>query len=75
MILNSLEELSQTYTVPLLPPIRTDTAVNQAAKMRKFVADFDPKAKAVKDYTESTKRLLDHLAGRTTTNEELKAAV
>ena len=74
MILNSLEELSQTYTVPLLPPIRTDTAVNQAAKMRKFIADFDPKAKAVEDYTEATKQLMDHLAGRTTT-EELKTAV
>ena len=74
MILNSLDELSQTYTVPLLPPIRTDTAVNQAAKTRQFIADFDPKAKAVEDYTEATRRLLDHLTGRTT-NEELKAAV
>jgi chromosome partitioning protein len=74
MILNSLEELSQTYTVPLLPPIRTDTAVNQAAKMRKFVAEFDPKAKAVEDYTVATKQLMDHLAGRPT-GEELKTAV
>jgi chromosome partitioning protein len=74
MILNSLEELSQTHAVPLLPPIRTDTAVNQAAKMRKFVSDFDPQSKAVEDYAEATKRLLDHLAGRTT-NEEMKAAV
>ena len=48
--------------------------VNQAAKTRQFIADFDPKAKAVEDYTEATRRLLDHLAGRTT-NEELKAAV
>ena len=74
MILNSLDKLSQTYTVPLLPPIRTDTAVNQAPKTRKFVADFDPKAKAVEDYTEATKRLLDHLAGRPT-SEELQAVV
>ena len=48
MILNSLDELSQTYTVRLLPPIRTDTAVNQAAKTRQFIADFDPKAKRLR---------------------------
>ena len=69
MIMNSLEELSQTYGVPLLPPIRTDTAVNQAAKARTFIADFDPKSKAVEDYTEVSRRLLEHMQGKATPGE------
>lgn len=64
MIMNSLEELAQTHAIPLLPPIRTDAAVNQAAKARKFIADFDPKSKAVEDYTEATRQLLLHLLGK-----------
>lgn len=74
MIMNSLEELAQTHQIPLLPPIRTDTAVNQAAKARRFIADFDPKSKAVEDYTEAARQLLQHVNGKGM-NEEVQAAV
>ncbi len=72
MIMNSLEELAQTHGIPLLPPIRTDAAVNQAAKARKFIADFDPKSKAVEDYTEVTRQLFLHLQGKAQ-NEPVRA--
>ena len=65
MIMNSLEELAQTHSIPLLPPIRTDTAVNQAAKARTFLSNFDPKSKALEDYTEAARQLLRDLNGRT----------
>jgi chromosome partitioning protein len=74
MIINSLEELAQTHAIPLLPPIRTDTAVNQAAKARTFIADFDPKSKAVEDYMEATRQLIRHLHGKPI-NEDVTAAV
>jgi chromosome partitioning protein len=74
MILNSLDELAQTYDIPVLPPIRTDTAVNQAAKARKFIVDFDPKAKAVEDYTEAVRHIIHHFEGKTA-SEEIKASI
>lgn len=49
-ILESLRRLSQQREVPLLPSIRTDTAVVKAAKDRVFLADYDVKSKALEDY-------------------------
>jgi chromosome partitioning protein len=49
-IMESLRRLSQQRDVPLLPAIRTDTAVVKAAKDRVFLADYDTKSKALEDY-------------------------
>lgn len=58
MVLDSLKQLSQDTGVPLLPIIRTDSAVPKAARMRRFLADFDPNSKALADYTEAANQLL-----------------
>lgn len=56
-VLNALTEMSGELKVPLLPRIRTDTAVVKAARSQMFLADFDPKSKALEDY-ESTADIL-----------------
>jgi chromosome partitioning protein len=50
-VLEALEGLANRESVPLLPPVRTDTQVVKAGRVRKFLADFDPKSKALEDYT------------------------
>jgi chromosome partitioning protein len=60
-VLNALTEMSTELRVPLLPPIRTDTAVVKAARSKMFLADFDPKSKALEDYETAATILLDSL--------------
>ena len=42
-------------------PIRTDSAVPKAARVRKFLADFEPASKALADYNEVAALLLKSL--------------
>jgi chromosome partitioning protein len=49
-ILKALEEMSEQYRVPLLHAIRTDGTVPRAERARQFLADFDPRCKALEDY-------------------------
>src|ERR1035438_3163500 len=60
-VLNALTEMSGELNVPLLPPIRTDTAVVKAARSKMFLADFDPKSKALEDYEGAADILLNSL--------------
>lgn len=57
-VLNTLEDISEKRGVPLLPAIRTDQAVLKASKARKFLADYDPKCKALEDFNNVTEQLL-----------------
>jgi cellulose biosynthesis protein BcsQ len=57
-VLAALTDMSEELKVPLLPPIRTDTAVVKAARSRMFLADFDPKSKALEDYEKAAEILL-----------------
>jgi chromosome partitioning protein len=50
IILDTLVQISEKTGVPQLSPIRTDTSVVKANKERRFLADFDPKSKALEDY-------------------------
>jgi cellulose biosynthesis protein BcsQ len=61
-VLTALEDMSRELHVPLLPMIRTDTTVVKAARSKMFLADFDPKSKAVEDYEQAAARLLEILA-------------
>jgi chromosome partitioning protein len=61
MVLESLKQLSADTGVPVLPVIRTDSAVPKAARVRKFLADFDPNSKALADYNEAASLLLARL--------------
>src|SRR6185295_13372946 len=56
-ILTALEEMSEKYAVPLLPPIRTDGTVPRAERAKMFLADYDPHCKALQDYTAAASQL------------------
>lgn len=49
-ILKALEEMSEKYRVPLLHAVRTDGTVPRAERARQFLADHDPRCKAMEDY-------------------------
>jgi len=57
-ILEALEEMSVKYDVPLLPPIRTDGTVPRTERARMFLADYDPRCKAMQDYTAAASQLI-----------------
>jgi chromosome partitioning protein len=57
-VLNALPQLCQQASVPLLPGVRTDTTVAKAGRARKFIAEFDPRSKAIEDYQVITDHLL-----------------
>jgi len=61
-VLTALQEMSAELRVPLLPNIRTDTAVVKAARARQFVQDYDPKSKALEDYEIAANMLLNGLS-------------
>jgi chromosome partitioning protein len=58
-VLNTLEDIGAKRHVPLLSPIRTDQTVFKASRSRQFLADHDPKCKALEDYTQATHELLE----------------
>jgi chromosome partitioning protein len=60
-ILKALEEMSEQYRVPLLHAIRTDGTVPRAERSRQFLADFDPRCKALEDYTVTALQLTELL--------------
>jgi len=57
-VLTALDEMSEKYAVPLLPPIRTDGTVPRAERAKMFLADYDPHCKALQDYTAAASQLM-----------------
>lgn len=64
LIMSSLEDMAKHYDIPVLPAVRTDSVVTKATRAKQFLADFDPKSKAVEDYRQVATALLDHLKGQ-----------
>ena len=58
VVLATLASLSERREVPVYNPIRTDQAVVKAATERQFLADYDPKSKALEDYEQLTDELI-----------------
>jgi chromosome partitioning protein len=56
-----LDQLSADSNAPILPPIRIDQAVHRASRARMFLADHDPKAKALEDYAAAGRALAEIL--------------
>jgi hypothetical protein len=50
VIMDTLDHIAEKTGVPRLSCIRTDTSVVKSNKERQFLADFDPKSKALEDY-------------------------
>jgi chromosome partitioning protein len=57
-VLESLNAIGERSGVPLLPAIRTDATVTKANRQRQFLIDYDPKCKAVEDYTAACDALM-----------------
>jgi cellulose biosynthesis protein BcsQ len=56
-VLSALEEMSAKHSVPLLPAIRTDGTVPRAERASMFLADYDPRCKALQDYKAAASQL------------------
>ena len=65
VVAQMIEQLSQTYHIPVLPSIRTDQVVGRAARMHKMIADVDPKANVLEDYAAATTSLLKIFSSET----------
>lgn len=59
VVMKMIDQLSETYKVPILNAIRTDQIIGKAARAHKMIADLDPKAKALEDYEAATVSLLE----------------
>ncbi len=62
LVLNTLASISEKRHVPVYSGIRTDQTVVKAARNRQFLADFDPRSKALEDYEGLTDRLLSQFS-------------
>jgi chromosome partitioning protein len=60
-VLKVLPQMCEQRGVPLLSGVRTDTSVTKAGRARKFVAEYDPKSKALEDYNALALHLLSVL--------------
>jgi chromosome partitioning protein len=59
MVLDTLASISDRREVPVYGPIRTDQSVVRAAADRQFIADYDPKSKALEDYEQLADALIN----------------
>jgi chromosome partitioning protein len=62
VVLNTLSSISEKRRVPVYSGIRTDQSVVKAARSRQFLADFDPRSKALEDYEALADCLLNQFA-------------
>jgi chromosome partitioning protein len=60
-ILQALEEVSKRYSVPHVHAVRTDGTVSRAERAKMFLADYDPKCKALEDYNSAAGQLMEML--------------
>ena len=59
--MESLAELAERFGIPVLYPIRVDAAVTKASRARQFLADYDPRSRAVEDYRIASQELVSLL--------------
>ena len=61
VVMKMIQQLSETYEIPVLNAIRTDQVIGKAARLHRMVADVDDKAKALEDYEAATTSILELL--------------
>lgn len=61
VIMESLKDLSERFGIPMLPAIRTDSTITKATRSKQFLADYEPKCKAMEDYEVASYKLLELL--------------
>jgi len=74
IITASLDDLSTRTNIPLLHSIRTDTTVTKSCRAKRFLIDFEPKAKALEDYQIALEQLLDLLNEKQSLNSITETA-
>src|SRR5262249_49919528 len=57
--LEMLEKIAAKYQLEVLPAIRTDPAVQRQTRGKAFLADHDPRSKALNDYAAAAGRLVE----------------
>jgi chromosome partitioning protein len=62
IVLDTLSSISDKRDVPIYGPIRTDQSVVRSAVERQFLADYDPKSKALEDYEQLVDSLLSQFS-------------
>jgi chromosome partitioning protein len=50
MVMRMVQLISDNYKVGVLPGIRTDAVVARSIRLRRFIAEVDPKARCLEDY-------------------------
>jgi len=58
VVMKMIDQLSETYKIPILSAIRTDQIIGKAARAHKMIADLDPKAKALEDFEAAATAIL-----------------
>jgi chromosome partitioning protein len=58
VVMKMIQQLGETYAIPILPVIRTDQIIGKAARAHQMVADVDSRAKALEDYDAAAGALL-----------------
>lgn len=62
-IMGSVNKLAEEFGIPVLHEVRTDATANKAARMGRFIVDFDSNAKIVQDYDLAFAELFKVLKG------------
>jgi len=63
-VLGMIAKICERHNIPMLNGIRTDASVGKAMRARQFLADLDPKSKALEDYKAVTARIIELLEGK-----------
>lgn len=61
VVMESLVELAGRFRIPVLHAIRIDATVTKASRARQFLADYDPRSRAVEDYQIAAQELMSLL--------------
>ena len=64
VVMESLKDLSVRTRIPMLHGIRTDTTVTKCNRAKRFLADFEPRSKALEDYNVAFEELSNLLNGQ-----------
>lgn len=62
VVLRQLDQLSEETGIKVIHSIRTDHTINRASREHEFLQDFDPKCKAVEDYTAAASEITELMA-------------
>jgi nitrogenase subunit NifH len=56
-----ITKVCERHEIPMLNGIRTDSSIGKAMRARQFLADLDPKSKALEDYRTVTAKIIQVL--------------